>query len=92
MLSCGSDMPRDGVDEMHAIAPAPKPGRVYPGADADVEHNGRRRRQLTHQQLACASQLEAVMAKPKQALPLVMPRIVGKQVLTLRHQTIVDER
>ena len=32
------------------------------------------------------------MAKPEQALPFVLPGIVGEQVLTLRHQTIVDER
>jgi len=31
------------------------------------------------------------MAKPEQALSLVLPGIVGEQVLTLRHQTIVDE-
>ena len=43
------------------------------------------------QQLARAKQLEAVMAKPEEALPLVLPGIVGEHVLTLRRQTIVDE-
>jgi hypothetical protein len=64
---------------------------VYAGAAADVEHHGRRRWQLTEQQLARAKQLEAVVRKPEQALPFVLPAIVGKQVLTLRHQMIVDE-
>jgi hypothetical protein len=31
------------------------------------------------------------MAKPEQSLPLVLPRMVGEQLLTPRHQTIVDE-
>jgi hypothetical protein len=31
------------------------------------------------------------MAKPEQALPLVLPGIVGEQVLALSHQTIVNE-
>jgi hypothetical protein len=34
---------------------------------------------------------EAVVAKPEKALPFVLPGTVGKQVLTLRHQMIVDE-
>ena len=71
--------------------PARKPGRVYAGAAADVEHHGRRRWQVTEQQLARAKQLEAVVRKPEQALPFVLPSIVRKQVLTLWHQTIVDE-
>jgi hypothetical protein len=91
VLKCGSDMPRDDVDEMHAVAPAREPRRVYAGAAADVEHHGRRRWQLTEQQLARAQQLEAAVRKPEQALPFVLPGIVGKQVLTLRHQMIVDE-
>jgi len=84
-------MLRDDVDQMHAVASGRQPGRVYAGAAADVEHRGRRRWQLTLQQLAGAQQLEAVMAKPEQALPFVLPGIVGEQVLTLRHQTILDE-
>jgi hypothetical protein len=76
---------------MHAVAPARQPGRVYAGAAADVEHHGRRRWQVTEQQLAHAKQLEAVVRKPEQALPFVLPGIIGKQVLTLRHQMIVDE-
>ena len=91
VLKCGSDMPRDNVDKMHAVAPARQPGRVYAGAAADVEHHGRRHWPLTLQQLARTKQLETVMAEPKQALPLVLPGIVGEQVLTVRHQTIVDE-
>ena len=91
MLCCGSDMLRDDVDEMHAVAPAREPGRVYAGAAADVEHHGWRRWQLMLQQLARAKQLEAVMAKPEKALPLVLARIVRQQVLTLRHHQIVDE-
>jgi hypothetical protein len=91
VLKCGSDMPWGNVDEMYAVAPAREPGRVYAGAAADVEHHGRRRWQLTLQQLARAKQLEAVMAKPEKALPLVLPGIVGEQVLTLRHHVIVDE-
>jgi hypothetical protein len=91
MLSCGSNMPRDNVDKMHAVAPARQPGRVYTGAAAHIKHHGRRQWQLTQQQLARAQQLEAIVGKPKQALPLVLPGIVGKQVLTLRHQTILDE-
>ena len=91
VLSCGSDMLRDDVDEMHAVAPARQPSRVYASAAAHVEHHRRRRWQLTQQQLARAQQLEAVVRKPEQALPLVLPGIVGEQVLTLRHQTIVDE-
>ncbi len=91
LLSYGLDMLRDDVDEMHAVAPARQPGRVYAGAAAHVEHHGWGRWQLTLQQLARAKQLEAVMAKPEQALPLVLPRIVRDQILTLRHQTIVDE-
>jgi hypothetical protein len=71
VLSCGSDMPRDNVDQMHAVAPARKPGRVHAGAAADVEHHGRRRWQLTLQQLARAKQLEAVMAE--KALPSSCP-------------------
>jgi hypothetical protein len=89
--SCGSDMLRDEVDEMHAVAPARQPGRVYAGAAADVEHHGRSRWQLTLQQLARAKQLESVVGKPEQALPFVLPVMVGEQVLTLRHETIVDE-
>jgi hypothetical protein len=91
VLSCGSNMLRDDVDQMHAVAPAREPGRVYAGAAAHVEHHGRRQWQLTQQQLARAKQLEAIVGKPKQALPLVLPGIVGEQVLTLRHQTILDE-
>jgi hypothetical protein len=91
VLKCGSDMPWDNVDKMHAVAPPREPGRVYAGAAADVKHHGRRRWQLTLQQLARAKQLEAVMAKPEKALPLVLPRIVREQVLTLRHHAIVDE-
>jgi hypothetical protein len=33
----------------------------------------------------------AVVRRPEQALSFVLPGIVGEQVLTLRHQTIVDE-
>jgi hypothetical protein len=84
-------MLRDDVDEMHAVAPAPQPGRVYAGAAADVEHHGRRQWQLPLQQLAGAQQLEAVVGKPEQALSLVLPGIVGEQVLMLRHQMIIDE-
>ena len=91
MLSYGSDMLRDDVDEMHPVAPARQPGRVYAGAAAHIEYHGRRRWQLPQKQLARAKQLEAVMAKPEQALPFVLPGIVGEQVLTRRHQTIVDE-
>ena len=64
---------------------------MYAGAAAHVEHHGWGRWQLTLQQLARAQQLEAVMAKPEKALPFVLPGIVGEQVLTLRHQTILDE-
>jgi hypothetical protein len=71
--------------------PARKPGRVYAGAAADVEHHGRRRWQLTLQQAAGAKQLEVVVRRPEHALPLVLRRIVGEHVFTLRHQTIVDE-
>jgi hypothetical protein len=74
VLSCGSDTLRDDVDQMHAVAPASQPGRVYAGAAAHVEHPGRRRWQLPL--LARAQQREAVMAKPEKALPLVLPRIV----------------
>jgi hypothetical protein len=91
VLSCGSNMLRYDVDEVHPVAQARQPGRVHAAATAHVEHYPRRRWQLTQQQLARPQQLEAVMAKPKQALPLVPPRIVGEQLLTLRHQTIVDE-
>jgi hypothetical protein len=91
VLSGGPDMPRDDVDEMHAVAPPREPGRVYAGAAADVEHQGRRGWQLTLQQLARAKQLEAVMGKPEKALPLVLPRLVRQQVLTFRHHPIVDE-
>lgn len=73
LLKCGSDMPWDNVDEMHAVAPPREPGRVYAGAAADVEHHGRRRWQLTLQQLARAKQLEAVMAKPEGAAPRPAP-------------------
>jgi hypothetical protein len=31
------------------------------------------------------------MTEPEKALPLVLPGIVGEQVLALRHQTILDE-
>jgi hypothetical protein len=31
------------------------------------------------------------MAKPEQALPFILPGIVGEQVLRLRYLTIVDE-
>jgi hypothetical protein len=31
------------------------------------------------------------VGEPEQALPFVLPGIVGEQVLTLRHQTMVDE-
>jgi hypothetical protein len=31
------------------------------------------------------------MAKPEQALPFVLPGIVGEQLLTLSHRTILDE-
>jgi hypothetical protein len=78
VLSCGSDMLRDNVDELHAVAQARQPGCVYAGAAADVENRGRRQWQLTLQQLARALQLEAVVGKPEQALPLVLPGIVGK--------------
>jgi hypothetical protein len=91
VLSCGSNMLQDDIDEMHPVASASQPGRMHAGAAAHVEHHRRRRRQLTQQQLTRAQQLKTVMAKPKQALPLVPPRIVGEQLLTLRHQTIVDE-
>jgi hypothetical protein len=91
VLSYGSDMLRDDVDEMHPVAPVRQPGRVYAGAAAHIEYHGRRRWQLPQKQLARAKQLEAVMAKPEQALPFVLPGIVGEQVLTFRHQTIVDE-
>jgi hypothetical protein len=84
-------MPRDDIDQMHTVAPTREPGRVYAGAAAHIEHHRRRRWQLPQQQLARTQQLEAVMAKPEKALPLVLPRIVGEQVLTLRHQTMVDE-
>ena len=84
-------MLRDDVDQMHAVASARQPGSVYARAAAHVEHHRRRRWQLTQQQLARAQQLEAVMAKPEKTLPLLLPRIVGEQVLTPRHQTIVDE-
>jgi hypothetical protein len=57
------------VDEMHAVAPAREPGCAYAGAASDVEHHGRRRWQLTLQQLARAKQLEAVMAKPERRCP-----------------------
>ena len=91
VLSCGSNMLRDEVDEMHAVAPARQPGRVYAGAAAHVEHHGWGRWQLTLQQLARAQQLEAIVGKPEQALPFVLPGIVGEQVLRLRYLTIVDE-
>jgi hypothetical protein len=84
-------MLRDDVDQMHAVASVGQPGRVYAGAAAHVEHPGRGRWQLTQQQLARAQQLKTVMAKPEQALPLVLPGRVGEQALTLSHQTIVDE-
>ena len=90
-LNCGSNMLRDDVDEMHAVASAGQPDSVYARAAAHVEHHRRRRWQLTQQQLARAQQLEAVMAKPEKTLPLLLPRIVGEQVITPRHQTIVDE-
>jgi hypothetical protein len=64
---------------------------VYTGAATHVKHHGRRQWQLTQQQLARAQQLEAIVGKPEQALPFVLPGIVGEQVLTLRHQTILDE-
>ncbi len=91
VLSCGSDRPRDNVNQMHPVAPARERARVHTGATAHIEHHRRRRWQLTLQQFACAQQLEAVMAEPEQALPFVLPGIVGEQVLTLRHQTILDE-
>jgi hypothetical protein len=46
--------------------------------------------QLTLQQLARAKQLEAVVRRSEQALPLVLLGVVREQVLTLRHQTIVE--
>jgi hypothetical protein len=91
VLNCGSNMPRDDVDQMHAVAPTRQPGRVHAGAAAHVEHPGRGQWQLPQQQLARAQQLEAVVRIPEQALPLVLPRIVGEQLLTPRHQTIVDD-
>jgi hypothetical protein len=91
VLSCGSDMLRDNVDQMHPVAPSRQPARVHTGAAAHVEHHRRRPGRLTLQQFACAQQLEAVVAEPEQALPFVLPGIAGEQVLTLRHQTILDE-
>jgi hypothetical protein len=64
---------------------------MYTGAATHIEHHSRRQWQLPQQQLARPQQLEAVMRKPEQALPFVLPGIVGEQVLTLRHQTILDE-
>jgi hypothetical protein len=75
---------------MHPVAPARQPGRVYAGAAAHVEHHRRRRGQLTQQQLARTQQLEGVVRIPEQTLPFVLPGLVGEQVLTLRHQTIVE--
>jgi hypothetical protein len=69
MLSCGPNMSWDEVDEMHAVAPVRQPGGMYAGAAADVEHPGRRRWQLTEQQLPRAKQLEAAVGEPEQAPP-----------------------
>ena len=92
VLSCSSDMLRDNVDQMHPVAPSHEPARVHTGAAAaHVEHHRRRPGQLALQQFACAQQLQAVMAEPEQALPFVLPGVVGEQVLMLRHQTILDE-
>ena len=73
MLKCGSDMSRDEVDEMHAVAPARQPGCMYAGAAADVEHHSRRRWQLTLQQLAGAKQLEAIVWDRNRRCPSSCP-------------------
>ena len=36
VLSCGSNMLQDDVDQMDAVPPAREPGRVYAGAAGDV--------------------------------------------------------
>lgn len=54
VLSCGADMLRNEVDQMHAVDPARQPGRVSAGAAANVQHHGRRRWQLPLQKLARA--------------------------------------
>ncbi len=74
-------MQRHGLDQMHLVALFGEPQRVVPRSPADIQHDSRRSRQVTKQELLRPPTFEFALVVIE-ALVLESAAIVGQDFLS----------